>query len=215
MSLSIFLKNIYLKIFPLPIFYLEKELKECKSLLDVGCGSNSPIGKLPKKKFYSVGVDAFREAIEKSKKNKIHNKYFLMNVMKIDTKFKAKSFDCVLALDLIEHLKKKDGVRLIKKMEKIARKKVIILTPNGFLPQEEYEGNIKQVHLSGWSVKEMRKEGYGVIGINGLKGLRKEKAELKFKPKIFWRVVSDISQVFVKNHPEKAFHILCVKKIEK
>lgn len=206
------LRTIYYRIFPSCQKELKRAVGNCKTLLNVGCGSNSPI-KSFSKNLFSVGIDSFKPSIEKSKKKKIHNKYFLMDVLKIDKKFKPKSFDCVLALDLIEHLKKKDGIRLIKKMEKIAKKKVIIFTPNGFLPQEEYENNIKQVHLSGWSAREMMKKGYKIIGINGLKSLRKEQAEIKFKPKFFWLVISALTQIFVKNNPEKAFQILCIKKI--
>ena len=40
-------------------------------------------------------------------------------------------------------------------MEKVARKKVIVFTPNGFVPQRPYDGNPFQEHLSGWSVDEI------------------------------------------------------------
>ncbi|MEM2955013.1 MAG: methyltransferase domain-containing protein [Candidatus Nanoarchaeia archaeon] len=208
------LKRIYRKIFPSYIHYLEKYLKNCNSVLDLGCGANSPIGQLKNKKFYSVGVDIFKPNIEKSKKLKIHNKYYNISVLQIDKKFKSKSFDCVLALDLIEHLTKKQGNELIKKMEKIAKKKVIIFTPNGFVPQKEYDSNPWQVHKSGWTPDEMRKKGYKVIGINGWRPLRGECAKIKFKPEIFWLIVSIISEFFVKNNPEKAFQILCIKKFK-
>ena len=96
-------------------------------------------------------------------------------------------------------------------MEKIAKNKVIIMTPNGFLPQGIYYNNPWQVHKSGWTVKEMKKRGYKVIGINGWKPLRGECARLRFWPKYFWLRISEITQFFVRNKPEKAFQILCVK----
>jgi len=207
------LKKIYNKIFPSFVFYLEKELKNCNSILDLGCGPNSPIKDL-KNKPYSVGVDIFQPSINKSKKKRIHNQYFKMDVLKIDKKFKPKSFDCVIAIDLIEHLTKRTGIILIKKMERIARKKIIIFTPNGFLKQHEYDNNLNQVHISGWSVSEMRKMKFKVIGFNGFKKLRGEKGEIKLKPKLFWLIVSDFSQFFLKNNPEKAFQLLCVKEIK-
>ena len=40
-----------------------------ESVLDVGCGSNSPLAKI-KKNFYLVGVDVFEPSIKKSKKEK-------------------------------------------------------------------------------------------------------------------------------------------------
>lgn len=212
-SLKNFYYNFYLKLFPNYTIELEKAVGECNTLLDVGCGSNSPIQKFSKK-LYCEGVDAFLPSIENSKKAGIHNKYHAISVLDIEKKFEPKSFDCVLASDLIEHLEKKDGLKLIDMMEKIAINKVIIFTPNGFLKQGEYDNNPWQVHKSGWTVKEMKAKGYEVIGINGWKPLRGEYSTLHYKPKYFWRLISDITQFFVKRKPQNAFQILCIKTIK-
>lgn len=206
-----FLKNLYYNIFSNYNLELEKVMKDCKSVLDVGCGETSPIKNFSKR-LYAVGVDVYKPMIIKSKKNKIHNKYYVMDVMKIDKKFKNNSFDCVLASDLIEHLDKKSGLELIKKMTNIARKKVIIFTPNGFLEQGAREGNIFQVHKSGWNVNEMQKLGFRVIGINGIKFLRGEYSTIKFKPEIIFRFISDITQLITKYYPKLAFQMLCIKE---
>lgn len=192
---------------------VRKELQGCESVLDVGCGPNSTL-RVVSKDFYSVGIDAFESCIIESKKLGIHNENYVMDVMDIDTKFAENSFDCVVALDVIEHLEKKDGEELIAKMEKIAKKKVLIFTPTGFLPQGIHYGNPYQVHKSGWTPKEMKGRGYRVIGFGGLKLLRKE-AELRFKPLFFWFTVSHLSQVIVRNFPQLSFSILCVKNMEK
>lgn len=206
------LKNTYLKLFPSFMQEFERELKDCESVLDVGCGELSPL-KDVNKKLFSVGVDIHKESIEKSKKNKIHSKYCLSNVLDIDKKFKDKSYDAVIALDLIEHLKKDKGNELLSKMEKIAKKKIIIFTPSGFLLQskEEIMKNPYQEHLSGWTPLEMRKKNYSVIGIYGWKKLRKECSRFKFKPYYLWRIISDITQKFLRKYPEKTYSILCVK----
>ncbi len=205
-----FLKKTYNRIFPDYTSELEKAIGDCKTLLDVGCGNNSPIRTFSDK-LYSVGVDAFAPSIEKSKKLNIHNEYRQMDILDIDKEFEPDSFDCVLASDLIEHLEKDEGYRLIESMEKIAKKKIIIFTPNGFLPQGEYDNNPWQLHKSGWEVEEMKAKGYEVIGINGMKALRGEYAAPKYRPFFFWSIISDITQLFVRNKPEKAFQILCVK----
>ena len=189
---------------------LEKAVGECRSLLDVGCGSSSPIRSFSKK-LHCAGVDSFRPSIEKSKMAGIHNEYFNIDVLDIDKEFKPGSFDCVIALDLIEHLTKEKGARLIGMMETIARGKVIIFTPNGFLPQREFDNNPQQIHKSGWSVEEMRRRGYEVRGINGWKPLRGEYTNVRFWPKYFWLFVSDMTQFFIGNKPEKACQILCTK----
>lgn len=194
---------------------LEQEcVNNCNTLLDVGCGQHSPIRKFSKRLEYSVGIDAFKPAIEESKKLKIHNEYKVMNWNKMEVVFKEKSFDCVCALDFIEHLSKEDGLNLITSMEKIARKKVIIFTPNGFLPQGVYYGNPFQVHLSGWGADEMKEMGYRVIGIDGYKPLRGEIAMIKWRPRLFWSKISLLSQPIVANRPSTAFRILCVKDLQ-
>lgn len=194
---------------------LEKEVVGCESLLDVGCGSDSPVKYFSKKIKRCVGVDLFQPSIDRSRGKEIHNEYHLMNVLEIGNFFPEKSFDCVVASDLIEHLEKKDGFKLIEIMEKLAKKKVIVFTPNGFLEQREYDGNKYQVHLSGWEIEEMKKLGYKLIGIAGWKVLRGEFAHMRWKPKVFWGRISLLSQYFTTKNPKHAFEIMCVKEMDK
>lgn len=211
------LKNIK-KTFPnLALFTLSIELdlllKDCDSVLDLGCGDNSPLGFIEKKK-YLVGVDGYRKSVLKSKSAHIHDMYLNKNILEVKKDFKRKSFDAVVALDVIEHLGKKDGYKLINIMESLAIKKVILLTPNGFVSQTG-EGNGLQEHLSGWSVSDFKKLKYKVVGRYGIKGLRGEKAELKFKPKVLWGLVSELSNIFyTKTNPKKAYSLLCYKDVK-
>ena len=205
-------RHFYTKLFPDYHAELKKAVGDCKSLLDVGCGSSSPI-KLFSKNLYSVGVDMFEPYIKKSKTRKIHSEYYKIGALDIGKVFDDESFDCVFAGDLIEHLDKKDGLSLLKMMERVAKEKVIIFTPNGFLPQNERDGNKLQIHKSGWSIEEMRSMGYDVIGINGWRPLRGSDTAIRFKPKFFWRIISDMTQFFVRNKPKYACQILCIKNI--
>jgi SAM-dependent methyltransferase len=202
--------NFYIRIFPNIVILVRTELEGCESFLELGCGRGSPV-KHFSKEFRSAGVDIFKPYIEESRRQGIHNEYFCMDVRKL--KFKPKSFDAVLALDLIEHLTKKEGEKLLKDMEKIAKKRVIVFTPNGFLKQEAYEGDEYQTHKSGWTVSEMKDRGYRVVGVNGVKFLRKEKAELVYPPKYLWWFISDITQLFTYHFPEYAFQLFCAKDI--
>ncbi|MBI2140927.1 class I SAM-dependent methyltransferase [Candidatus Woesearchaeota archaeon] len=220
-------KSIYRKIFPDYPKELEKAVGGCKTasakadayrrpnaaytLLDVGCGENSPVRHFSNKP-YCVGVDAFEPSIRKSKAEGIHDRYYKMDILEIGRKFKPNSFDCVLASDAIEHLTKEEGLRLLAMMEKIAREKVIVFTPNGFLPQGEFESNPWQLHKSGWNAEEMKRLGYKVTGINGWKPLRGAYAAIRLKPKFAWSLLSDLTQLFTGNHPEYAFQLLCVKE---
>jgi len=192
---------------------LKREVEDCNTLLDVGCGSDSPIRYLRKRCKSAVGVDGHLDSIIKSQLQGIHDEYCQINILDIDQRFPEKSFDCVLASDVIEHLPKEQGLELIEKMEKISRDRVIIFTPNGFLSQSAHSGNPYQEHLSGWEVGEMRQLGYDVIGINGWKPLKGELCVPRFHPRFFWQIISYLTQFLVRNRPEHAFQILCIKHL--
>jgi hypothetical protein len=76
--------------------------------------------------------------------------------------FTARSFDAVLCVEVIEHLDKADGWELIRRLEEIARRQVIVSTPWGFMPLEEREDNPHLNHLSGWLPEEFEERGYSV-----------------------------------------------------
>jgi Methyltransferase domain len=192
---------------------LEKVVNGCDTVLDVGCGAQSPLRHLTHRPKVLLGVDSCGPVIKRSEKAGIHDTYWQIPALDVDKYFDCQSLDCVVALDLIEHLTKEDGSRLLASMERIARKRVVVFTPNGFLPQAPYEGNPSQEHLSGWSVDEMRARGYEVTGVNGWKPLRGQHADGRFRPRKLWRAVSILTRPLVVNHPGQAFQILCVKNL--
>jgi len=67
--------------------------------------------------------------------------------------------DTVVLLDVIEHLERDEGRRLLDKTIELARSQVVIFTPLGFMPQESdtdkdawgLSGVDWQVHRSGWT----------------------------------------------------------------
>lgn len=194
-------------------FQIGVELSGMTSVLDVGCGARSPLSKIPKT-FRSVGVDIFKESIEKSKKLGIHDDYIIGDVTRLEDKIGKKSFDAVIALDLIEHLSKKQGEKLLMTLERIAQKKVIVMTPNGFYRQEPYEKNPYQVHKSGWTTQDFESRGYRVLGIRGLKSLRGEYATIRWKPWFVWGVISALSQYILVWFPRFSYQLFAVKNVQ-
>ena len=57
------------KIFHTTVYNLKRDLKDCKSVLDLGCGKDSPLQYCKSIK-YSVGVEAFKPSLEASKSKK-------------------------------------------------------------------------------------------------------------------------------------------------
>lgn len=209
--ISNFIKLFILKFSKRYLDLFEKLLQDCDTVLDLGCGQNSSLGMIKKKKKYTLGVDIFENYIEISKNKKIHDDYLLLDILEIDKKVNPKSFDCVILIDVLEHLSKIDGIWIIKKMERIATKKIVIFTPNGFIPQEQYCENIYQTHKSGWCVKDFIKMGFNIYGIHGIKWLRKEFGIIKYRPINFWSLISRFTDLFVKKCPQFAYQLLCYK----
>ena len=210
-------RRIYKRFFGVAMAEYERSLRAacagCDTLLDVGCGERSPLQSVARRMHHSVGLDAFEPAIETARALKIHDDYVLGDARKLGDLFEPKSFDCVAATDLIEHLDREEGLELLRAMESIARRRVVIFTPNGFLPQEPFGGNEFQRHRSGWSAREMRERGYKVIGINGWKPLRGERALVR-APRFVFEPISFLSQCVIERRPEMAFQILCVKYLQ-
>mgnify|MGYP001585621594 CR=1 FL=1 len=178
----------------------------CKTLLDVGCGENSVVQFFKPNLQKTVGVDIFAKSIG------IHDTYIKANALDIDKYFKPRSFDCVISIDVIEHLEKNQALELIKKMERIAKKCLVIQTPNGFLRQGPEGGNPYQVHKCGFTADEFRKMGYKVKGMDGPKFLRGECAKIRYKPEILFSVLANILDPVYRYFPEASFNLLAYVK---
>ena len=119
-------------------------------------------------------------------------------------------------------MEESEGMEGLKKLEKWARKKVIISTPNGFFPQKVVDNNPLQVHLSGWDIPKMKSLGFNKLkGLAGLKHLRAEIdhetmgddlfISMKYKPKFLWFIIATLSQILTYRLPNLAFGLFCVK----
>lgn len=160
-----------------------------------------------------MGVDLVDPSLETSKARGLHHEYHKIDVLQAAGHFGPDAFDCVFALDLIEHRERPDGFRLLEQMETMAREKVIIFTPNGFPPKEPFDGNEWQRHVSGWEIDELREMGFRVIGSNGWRPLRTQRGRVRWRPKSFWKRISLLSELFTTKNPRHPFQILCVKEL--
>lgn len=91
------------------------------------------------------GVEVFKDYIDD------HHKIFYDKVFKKDIlKFPIEKhdYDLIILGDVIEHLEKKDALKLISKLKRHAN--LIITTPNGKTLQGESFGNKHETHLSGF-----------------------------------------------------------------
>lgn len=208
----ILFEKIFFRIFFLDI--LKRNILGQHKILELGAGRNSYVRQAVSS-IEITAIDLFEPSIQYAKENEIYDFYIKGDVNRLITIVPKKTFDSVVAFDLIEHLSKEDGLRLIENMIMVAKQKIIIYTPNGFLPQPAHDKNPFQEHISGWTYYEMKNLGFEVHGINGYKNLRKMFANPIIKPALLGNFISNISILFLKliKREDLSFSILCIKNV--
>lgn len=210
------------KIFHTLDYCLQRELSDCESVLDLGCGPSSPLQHCRNIK-YSLGVEAFSPYLEESRKKEIHSEYLDKKIEELD--FPEKSFDAVIMIEVLEHLSENAGYEILKKAEKWARKKIILSTPNGFFPMDAVDDNSFQRHLSGWGNKKLEKLGFKCHGVSGAKFFYLKKnavhslineegnifSNMRFGPKKLFYIINSLVQIFSYFFPSLSFGLFAVK----
>ncbi|WP_461615373.1 hypothetical protein [Clostridium sp. Marseille-QA1073] len=97
----------------------------------------------------------------------IYDNIYIGNAIDILSKKDFPKYDLIVLADVIEHLKKSDGKKLLELCFKTADS-VIISTPYIFYKQDECYGNDAEQHLSGWDINEFRAMGAKYVWISGI-----------------------------------------------
>ncbi|MFH0806007.1 MAG: methyltransferase domain-containing protein [Patescibacteria group bacterium] len=145
----------------LPTF-INKLIKPNNSVLDLGCGDKKFINRLK-------GIHTTLDIWEP------FNPDVLWDLNKLPLPFEDNSFNVILAIDVIEHLKKENGKLLLEELKRIVKNKIILFTPLWWTEnlyymnniESNYYGNPYERHLSLWT-KEDFKEWKENLGINFL-----------------------------------------------
>ena len=205
------LKRLDRALFPdLLVLGLTRETVGSASVLDVGCGQGGPMARVPKPPRL-VGLDGHAASIERLRAKAIYDELICAPLAAASVA--PASFHTVVCLDVIEHFEKPGALALVAALERWATHKVILATPNGFLPQRPYDDNPFQEHKCGFSVAELKALGYRVRGTGGPKPLRGEEAVLRFWPKPLWHRISGALQPITWYWPQGAFALLAVKDL--
>lgn len=193
------------------------------TVLDVGCGTGDFMKKLANKKKWKItGIDIHKKSLEEAKKARVYKQLIRGDENKVLQKLIKKriTFDTVFCSQLIEHLPKAEGNKLLRQMEKVANNRIIVCTPNGYLEQpyeHELHRNKHQVHKSGWLTNEFKKRGYAVRGVGlsfvwGEHGLaRSDKVIISSVAQIFSSLAAPFNYFF----PEISSGLISVKKLKK
>lgn len=191
---------------------LARELDGMGSVLDVGCGDDSRL-QFVRGVGRRVGVDAFAPAVERARERGIHDEYIVTTLGELS--LPDASFDAVIAIDVIEHFEKDESRRFVDRLESIARRKVVLFTPNGFLRQPPLDGNPWQEHRCGWDVSELRARGYRVEGVLGLQRLRGEGHVPTLRPRYLGEKLANTTRhLWTRRRPELDAALFAVKDLE-
>jgi len=80
-------------------------------------------------------------------------------------KLSDNAYDLVLAIDILEHFTKPDGLKFLDELKRVAKRAVLVSTPKEFHSQE-IEANPYENHRSHWTDEDLKQEGYGEILAN-------------------------------------------------
>ncbi len=140
-------------------------------ILDLGSGPCSDY--LRNRKFRGKDItclDVFGPYLKECQK--LGYKTLHLDASKILENFKPAAFDIILAIDFLEHLEKERGLKLLKDMEKISRRQILIFSPLGFVPMDidnfGYDNTYFQTHRSAWSQEDFQKRGYNCMVLKNL-----------------------------------------------
>ena len=119
-----------------------------KKTLDIGCGNKTYSGVSDQ----TVTLDGW-DAV---------NPDILLNLEKDDLPFEENEFECVLLLDVIEHIERKRGEEILEQAKKIASGRVYVFTPLWWDTNEAHTndpacwayGNQLNLHKSFWPLED-------------------------------------------------------------
>lgn len=198
--------------------WLERDLADCESILELGCGppsgfvqTISPLLQIDYGK-KTDALDIWQPYVDAHIKVGNYNKCFQADILEIDLPTKA--YDAVVMFDVMEHLPrgKVEAINLFGKMENCARKKVIIFAPNGFVENDFVDGDPHQAHVSAWEPGDYKARGYKVLGGTGLRYLF-GKASLPRQPQLLFYILGMLSQPLIYHFPKLAWHSYAVKEL--
>lgn len=157
----------------LPYSYLWNYLTAIGSvsaILDLGTDDGQFIRDISIGKNWTIdGIEIYKPGFIKAKSAKLYRHLWLGDLESVCKRLvsKKRKYDVVLCSQVLEHLDKNKGKRVLKIAEKLALKRIVFALPISYMnqPAEFLKGNPYQIHRSGWSVLELEKLGYKVRGV--------------------------------------------------
>ncbi|TXH04366.1 MAG: class I SAM-dependent methyltransferase [Candidatus Moraniibacteriota bacterium] len=149
-------------------------IKPASVILDIGCGIRPQRFVVPD---VAICVEPYQEYVDYLKRS-VDSANILVIPLGALEALKAlpdRSVDSIFMIDVIEHMPKSLGARVIDECKRVARGQIIVFTPLGFMPQAVHAGEADgwglgggefQDHKSGWYPEDF--SGWNIIGCKNL-----------------------------------------------
>ena len=148
-----------------------------KTVLDLGCGFGH-WGHLLRTHYFSddpqkaariTGVDIHDGNVAFCRRTGTYDELGCADALEFLARQPAAAFDTIIATELIEHLPKPSGEKLLAEVVRVAAKMAILSTPNweylrpGAMTMTGF--NEHEHHVSAWRPSEFRRRGFTVRGV--------------------------------------------------
>lgn len=108
-----------------------------------------------------IGIDSNEKMLSFCREHRVYDKLIKHDLPSLP--LKDKSVDFLMCTEVIEHLNRGDGIKLLKEIDRVCRGRAVISTPNVFF--DNPPGEDQDVHQSLWKTKDFKKFGYKVYGL--------------------------------------------------
>ena len=107
------------------------------------------------------GIEGFEKYITDLHRH-VYNDILIGNALEIFGGLKERSYDLVIAIDILEHFEKEEGIRFIRELQRIGRT-ILVATPATFIEQIEPINPLED-HRSLWTKEDLLALGFDLIG---------------------------------------------------
>lgn len=191
--------------------WLKRDLEDCDVILELGCGANSPLVQIGVS-HRTDAMDIWQPYVDMHRRSGDYRHCQKVDILNLNITDK---YDAVVICDVLEHLPKEEveSTKLFEKLECIATKKIILFTPNGYIDNDEVDGDPFQKHLSAWEPEDFTSRGYKVVGATGLRWLFGKASRPKYHPYSVCSIIGMLSKPLVYPRPKLAWHSYAVKEL--
>jgi SAM-dependent methyltransferase len=143
--------------------YMIAQASKYDSVLEIGCSTGKIIAQI--KAGTRIGIDACERAISIARSERPRVLYQVCDLNNTEL-IGIREVECIIGQDIIEHLFKIKARELLRWIETVATKRIILFIPVGYHPQTKDDrgmGNdYYQTHRSTWYPEDMERLGYDV-----------------------------------------------------